>query len=149
MKNFFFAARPKSTCVLLGLILVLICTSTSFAYDKPLKIRDLYARGAPSPLAVQSLGKEISLLGFMAPPLLPDLDFFILTKMPLAVCPFCEPEMEWPDNLVFIRMKKMISPTNYRVPIVVTGRLEIGDEIDEETGFYSKVRLVDAQYKLQ
>lgn len=139
----------KSSLVLFCITIILLVTvQISLSADTPHKIRNLYSKGEVSPFALENVGKEISVSGFMAPPLLPKLDFFILTKMPLAVCPFCEPEMEWPDYLVFVRMKKTITPMNYRVPIVVTGRLEIGAKIDKETGFFSKVRLINATYEV-
>ena len=48
--------------------------------------------------------KPVVMRGFMAPPLKPDADFFILTKLPMAVCPLCESEADWPDDIIFVRL---------------------------------------------
>ena len=37
---------------------------------------------------------------------------------------------------------------DFNQPILVTGTLELGTEIDEETGFVSRVRLTEAAYRL-
>src|SRR4029453_16320731 len=34
-------------------------------------------------------GQRVVMAGFMAPPLKPALDFFLLPLIPLALCPFC------------------------------------------------------------
>lgn len=149
MLRLFRAFAQKGVLALFCALIVLTFNHTeSRAADEVYKIRDFYAKGEISPLAQENIGKKITVFGFMAPPLLPELDFFILTKMPMSSCPFCESEMAWPDYLVFVRMEKAVVPVNYRIPIVVAGELEVGDKIDEETGFYSKVRLINAKYEL-
>jgi hypothetical protein len=77
----------------------------------------------------------------MAPPLKPALDFFVLTRQPLALCPFCSTDADWPVDIVFIRMPsgKTIRPTEH--PVRVVGTLEIGPAVDEATGFLSIVRI--------
>ena len=149
MGKFYSRYAQKGVIALFCALIITLFTQASFCgAEEAYKIRDLYAKGDVSPLAQSHVGQKISVFGFMAPPLLPELDFFILTKMPMSSCPFCEPEMEWPDYLVFVRMEKAVVPVNYRLPIVVTGELEIGDKVDEETGFYSKVRLINAKFEL-
>jgi hypothetical protein len=86
-------------------------------------------------------GKRVVMTGFMAPPLKPALDFFVLTRVPLSLCPFCASDAEWPEDIVFVRMPlgKTIQPTSATVR--VTGQLDIGTKTDEATGFVSLVRI--------
>ena len=35
-------------------------------------------------------GKPVRMVGYMAPPLKPESHFFVLTREPLAICPFCQ-----------------------------------------------------------
>lgn len=115
--------------------------------DAPIKMRDLYNKDLSfSDLALANEGERIAVSGFMAPPLKAESVFFVLTKMPMAVCPFCEPGMPWPDDLLAIYAKRVIEVVPFNVPIVVEGVLELGDYVDPEFGFYSKVRLSDASY---
>ena len=113
-----------------------------------LKVRELYGRGMEFSDKAQALdGQRVQIRGFMAPPLKPDAQFFVLTKMPMAVCPFCNDEADWPTDIVLVRLKREQEWLDFNRPIVVTGILELGTEIDEETGFVSKVRLTDAVYE--
>ncbi len=34
-------------------------------------------------------GKEVAISGFMAPPLKAEANFFVLTEIPMSICPFC------------------------------------------------------------
>jgi hypothetical protein len=113
-----------------------------------IKVRELYAKGAEFSEIARGLdGKATQITGFMAPPLKPDAPFFVLTKMPMAVCPFCDSAMDWPLDIVLVRLRRPQAWVDFNLPIVVTGRLELGTEIDEETGFVSRVRLTDAVYE--
>jgi hypothetical protein len=84
----------------------------------------------------------------MAPPLKAEADFFVLTKLPMAVCPFCDSELNWPTDIVLVRLGQRQDWVDFNRPIVVRGRLELGTEVDPETGFVSRVRLVDAAYEI-
>jgi hypothetical protein len=113
----------------------------------PIKMRDLYNKDLSfSDLALANAGRRISVAGFMAPPLKAESRFFVLTKMPMAVCPFCEPGTPWPDDLLAVYAKRTVDVVPFNVPIVVEGVLDLGDQVDPEFGFYSKVRLIDASY---
>ena len=92
-------------------------------------------------------GKPIVMQGFMAPHLKVDSDFFVLSNSPVESCPFCASEDEWIDTIVFVRMKKRQQALPPGELIEVTGRLEIGPQTDEATGFVSRVRLVDAVFR--
>lgn len=134
--------------VLMGLLLGLATLSQADA-AMTLRIRDLYGAGAAfSDLAQAQAGKRVRIRGFMAPPLKAEADFFVLTKLPMAVCPFCDSELSWPTDIVLVRLAEPQPWVDFNQPIVVTGTLELGTETDEETGFVSRVRLVDATYEL-
>jgi len=118
------------------------------AADKPIKLRELYNRDRTfSDLAKSLEGERIAVNGFMAPPLKAEMNFFVLTKMPMAVCPFCETEAEWPDDILAIYTKRVVDVISYRTKIVTRGVLELGTFTDPDTGFVSRVRLVDAVYE--
>lgn len=112
-------------------------------------MRDLYAAGAEFSAQAKYLdGREVAIQGFMAPPLKADAAFFVLTKLPLAVCPFCDTELDWPTDIVLVRLRRGQDWVDFNQPIVVTGRLRLGTEIDPATGFLSRIRLEDAAYRL-
>ncbi|MBJ3776260.1 hypothetical protein [Acuticoccus mangrovi] len=111
------------------------------------RMRDLYNKDLSfSDYAEAHAGERIAVAGFMAPPLKAEATFFVLTKRPLAVCPFCESEAEWPDDILAIYTKRAIVVVPFNVRIVTRGMLELGTFRDPETGFLSRVRLADASY---
>lgn len=113
----------------------------------PIRVRELYDRDRSlSDLAERSLGSRIDVRGFMAPPLRAESDFFVLTKMPMSVCPFCETAAEWPDDILAVYTKRTVDVVPFNVGIVVSGVLEFGEYRDPHTGFVSMVRLMDATY---
>ena len=116
--------------------------------DEPyVKVRDLWAeRGEFSDLARNLNGKLISVRGYMAPPLKPEVDFFVLTKIPMAFCPFCDNSVSWPDDLMLVKMSGAITVVQFNTLIVSRGILDLGAETDPATGFVSRVRLIDAGY---
>jgi hypothetical protein len=99
-----------------------------------------------SALARELNGTRISMQGFMAPHLKVDSDFFILSNTPVETCPFCASEGDWIDSIVFVRMRRKQEAVDPGVVIRVEGKLEIGPEKDAETGFFSKIRLTDAEF---
>ncbi|MFM9419236.1 hypothetical protein TTHNP4_00035 (plasmid) [Thermus thermophilus] len=86
-------------------------------------------------------GQRVSMTGWMAPPLKPKLDFFVLTKVPLATCPFCSTAADWPPDIVLVIMPKGQEAKPTTRCIRVTGRLDIGVKEDSQTGFVSLVRI--------
>lgn len=100
-----------------------------------------------SALAKALSGKRIAMQGFMAPHLKVDSDFFILSNTPVETCPFCASEGDWIDSIVFVRMRRKQEAVDPGAVIMVEGNLEIGPEKDAETGFFSKVRLTDAEFR--
>lgn len=94
-----------------------------------------------SPTLRQLSGQQVTMRGFMAPPLKPKLDFFVLTKQPMATCPFCSTAADWPPDIVLVIMPdgRELDPSIR--PLRVTGRLEVGIKRDDETGFVSLIRI--------
>ena len=92
--------------------------------------------------------KNVSVEGFMAPPLKPEADFLVMTREPVSLCPFCNSDQDWPDNIIVVYLSKKQEFVQPNRPIVVTGRLELGSFTDKETGFVSLVRLVDATFEV-
>ena len=79
--------------------------------------------------------------GFMAPPLKPTINFFVLTKEPMAMCPFCSSDADWPNDIVVVKLSEPVTSLPFDRPIQVTGQLELGTQGDGETGFVSLVRI--------
>ncbi|CAM3493228.1 DUF3299 domain-containing protein [Deinococcus saxicola] len=111
-----------------------------------LKFNELYGkvtvRGVEYSSKIRALsGQTITMTGYMAPPLKPRLDFFVLTREPMSTCPFCTTAADWPADIVLVIMPpgRELDPTTRGLN--VTGRLEIGVKRDDETGFVSLVRL--------
>ena len=86
-------------------------------------------------------GKKVRMVGFMAPPLKPTLAFFVLTSIPMAICPFCSSDSDWPSDIVVVKLDDPVKAIPFDRPIYVEGTLEVGSEMDAETGFVSLVRI--------
>ncbi|MCV6546886.1 MAG: twin-arginine translocation signal domain-containing protein [Cohaesibacter sp.] len=113
-----------------------------------IKMRELYNKDLSfSDFAKAHEEQTILVEGFMAPPLKAESSFFVLTKRPLAVCPFCETDAEWPDDILAIYTKRILKVIPFNQKIVVKGRLALGSFKDPETGFVSRVRVVNASYE--
>jgi hypothetical protein len=118
------------------------------ADDGPVRMRDLYNKNLTfSDFAQGQEGKRISVMGYMAPPLKAESSFFVLTKRPMSICPFCESEAEWPDDILAIYTKRSVRLLPFNVPIVTSGTLALDTFKDPETGFVSRIRLVEADYE--
>lgn len=115
--------------------------SVSLSFD------DLYASASTSSGLVFSdtlknaEGEEVSMEGFMAPPLTPTISFFVLTAEPMSICPFCSSDADWPDNIVVVQLDKPVTALPFDKPIRVTGILSLGTQVDEATGFVSLIRI--------
>ena len=92
-------------------------------------------------------GKPVSVRGYMAPPLKAESTFFVLTREPLALCPFCQSDADWPADIIVIYLKDASPLVSAGEAVVVRGRLEVGSWTDPETGFVSQIRVVDAAYR--
>ncbi|MBW4709235.1 hypothetical protein KX928_15700 [Roseobacter sp. YSTF-M11] len=120
----------------------------AFATPSAIRMRDLYNKDTSfSELALSLQDQRIDVEGFMAPPLKADATFFVLTKKPMAVCPFCETDADWPDDILAVHTKRRIKVKPFTLRLRVSGVLELGSLRDAETGFVSRVRLTDATYR--
>ena len=92
-------------------------------------------------------GHKVTMTGFMAPPLKAEANFFVLTEIPMALCPFCSSDADWPDNIVVVYLDRLQTFEQANGLIRVDGRLEIGSWTDPQTGFVSLLRIVDAGFR--
>lgn len=92
-------------------------------------------------------GKAVVMRGYMAPPLKPESHFFVLTGQPLALCPFCQSDADWPADIVVIYLGRASALVGGGESVTVSGRLEVGSWTDPQTGFVSQIRIVDATFR--
>jgi hypothetical protein len=92
-------------------------------------------------------GKRVQILGYMAPPLKPEVRFFVLTRSPVALCPFCNSDADWPSDIVVVYPREREGWSQDGLPVAVSGTFEVGAKVDAKTGFVSLVRIVDATVK--
>src|SRR5580693_9382034 len=92
--------------LLLGLALVApFAARQAHAADR-VKFADLWAEGAEfSDRAKKLAGQTVEIRGYMAPPLKPEVDFFVLASQPLATCPFCDDGAAWPEDIVMVLLR--------------------------------------------
>lgn len=132
-------------------VLLLSLTGTARAALPTLSFDKLYASygvlGLEFSDEVKNLsGKRVNMRGFMAPPLKAESQFFVLTKMPMALCPFCSSDADWPEDIVVVYLSKRQTFVQNNTIIDVEGVLEFGSWTDPETGFVSLLRLRDARF---
>lgn len=58
----------------------------------------------------------------MAPPLKAEAAFFVLTREPVALCPFCQSDTDWPDNILVVYLSSSQSFVQNNSTIEVEGR---------------------------
>jgi hypothetical protein len=92
-------------------------------------------------------GQPVTMKGFMAPPLKAEAKFFVLTEIPMALCPFCSSDADWPDNIVVVYLDEKQTFVQANAPIEVEGMLEVGSWTDPDTGFVSLLRLRHAEFR--
>jgi hypothetical protein len=100
-----------------------------------------------SDLLLGLAGKPVSVRGYMAPPLKAESTFFVLTREPLALCPFCQSDADWPADIIVVYLKGASPLVSAGEAVVVRGRLEVGSWTDPETAFVSQIRIVEAAYR--
>ncbi|KQR71652.1 hypothetical protein ASG25_08660 [Rhizobium sp. Leaf384] len=91
-------------------------------------------------------GQSVTMSGFMAPPLKAEATFFVLTEIPMSICPFCSSDSDWPDNIVVVYLDAAQTFVQPGTRISVSGMLDVGTWTDPETGFVSRLRLRSARY---
>ena len=129
----------------------LLAPATSAATQE-LAFAGLYGPTTPdgtplSPAAQALVGRQVTLRGFMAPPLRAESDFFVLTRYPMSTCPFCSNAADWPVDIVFVRLGRAAETVSPSYAIAVSGTLDAGMQADPATGFVSMVRIVDATWR--
>jgi len=144
-----FLAVPRVAC--LTILLSLVGQAT--ALDVPrIGFDDLYKSvgvlGLRFSDKIQGLvGKAVTMRGYMAPPLKAEADFFVMTKEPVSLCPFCQSDADWPSDIVVVFLQRGTSLTSNTEPIEVSGTLEVGSRTDQKTGFVSLLRIVEARLR--
>ena len=104
----------------------------------------LPALAEPKPnLTFDEMYAGYSVLGLKA-----DVKFFVLTKEPVSLCPFCSTDADWPESIIVVFLSEKQDFVQANRIIAVTGTLELGSRMDEETGFVSLVRLVNARFEV-
>ncbi|HEY7540228.1 MAG TPA: hypothetical protein VIF11_08815 [Methylomirabilota bacterium] len=101
-----------------------------------------------SDAASRLAGKPVVMRGFPAPPLKAEAAFFVLSQRPVSVCPFCQSDADWPQDIVVVYPDSGTAPYHSgATPVEVSGLLELGPKLDPATGFLSQVRLVGASVR--
>ena len=142
------ASKLGRRCLLGAALLPLVAHAES---PPELRFETLYksfgVRGLQFSDRVAALkGKPAIITGYMAPPLKAESHFFVLTSEPLALCPFCQSDADWPLDIVVIYLQRKMPLIDAGTRITVSGRLEVGSWMDPKTGFVSQLRLVNASF---
>ena len=146
------AMTRRHALAVLGAAVAMPAAGRSVAAEGTIAFGELYASFGVLGLAfsdkVKALeGKTVSMRGFMAPPLKAEANFFVLTEVPLSLCPFCSSDADWPDDIVVIYLDRAQTFEQANGLIEVRGRLEVGSWTDPETGFVSLLRIVGADFR--
>lgn len=145
------ADAPTRRRVMLGAALLLLAPAVRAGDAIPIAFEQLYksigVRGYVfSETLLAHRGKQVTMRGYMAPPLKPESRFFVLTRTPLALCPFCQSDADWPADIVVVYLSNASALLSGGEAVVTTGRLDVGSWTDPETGFVSQIRIVDAVF---
>jgi len=143
--------RRRTMLGMIGLSPLVALAEPAAASVPQLGFDDLYGKisvlGLEFSDKVKTLkGQTVEMSGFMAPPLKAEAQFFVLTEIPMSICPFCSTDSDWPDNIVVIYLDEKQTFVQSGTRIAVSGTLEVGGWTDEETGFRSQLRLRGASY---
>ncbi|MDR0762747.1 MAG: hypothetical protein LBF13_06835 [Campylobacteraceae bacterium] len=132
--------------------MILLLLSIAIKAQERLGFDELYENtgvlGLSFSQKVKSLSnKKVVIDGFMAPPLKVGANFFVLTKAPMALCPFCSSDTDWSEDILVVYLKKRQIFVQHNAIIQVKGVLEYGSWTDNESGFVSLLRLRDAVFE--
>jgi hypothetical protein len=138
--------------VVLGVGAIVWTTAVRAAEPTPIEFTQLYksvgVRGLVFSDTVLGLkGHDVFMRGYMAPPLKAESGFFVLTREPAALCPFCQSDADWPVDIVVVYLRNASALVSAGEAVVVRGRLEVGSWTDPESGFVSQIRIVDATFR--
>jgi hypothetical protein len=116
-----------------------------------LRFQDLYGSFGPlgfqfSKAALELRGRFVDIEGFLAPPLKPLARFVVLCARPVTLCPFCQSDADWPEDIVVVYPKGRSAWAGRATSdsVQVAGVLELGSKVDSDTGFVSQARIVEA-----
>jgi len=128
-----------------------LASRTAQAKAAPISFEELYGKIGVlgmsfSDKVKQLAGKPVAMKGFMAPPIKAEADFFVLTAIPMALCPFCSSDADWPADIVVVYLDKAQTFEQANRQIELKGKLEVGSWTDPNTGFVSLLRIVGAEY---
>jgi len=143
----------RDVLTIIGLSPMVAIAEPAVAAPTRLSFDDLYGKvsvlGLEFSDKAKSLdGQDVEMSGFMAPPLKAEAKFFVLTEIPMSICPFCSTDADWPDNIVVIYLDEAQTFVQPGVRIDVSGKLEVGSWTDPATGFLSRLRLRGATYSI-
>lgn len=137
---------------LLAACLTLLVPGLAHAASEELRFTELYGKVGVlgmefSDKVIGLEGERVRIVGFMAPPLKAEADFFVLGKVPMAICPFCSSDADWPADIVVIYLREKQTFERTTGLIAVEGTLERGSWTDPDTGFVSQLRIRDAEFE--
>ncbi len=132
------------------LAIVLLLTGGAAA-QAPLEFGTFHARVVEGGLEYADVllvaeGEVVAIEGFMAPPLKPRIEWFMLTRYPMQTCPYCSDGADWPPDVVLVTTEdgRQLDARPYTERLRIVGRLELGLESDVDAGL-SLIRIVDAR----
>jgi hypothetical protein len=143
--------RRRSLLAIAGVGIALSCLPAAWSGER-VRFEEMYKASGVLGLELSDKlvaldGKAVEILGFMAPPLKPDAGFFVLTREPVSLCPFCNSDADWSSDIILVYLRDGVRYTQTNRAIAVSGTLEIGSKLDAKTGFVSLVRLIEADYR--
>ena len=117
-----------------------------------LRFTDIYATVGAIGLTLTERAKDLAgtpvrVRGYMAAPIAERDDFFVMTRAPIFSCPFCDPDIGWPDDVVTALLESETGFLDPAVQIEVVGELEVGRKLDRRTGLTRLVRLREARWQ--
>lgn len=138
--------------MMLAALATLVAAGRAGAAEATLTFDELYGKvgvlGLEFSDKVKALaGRDVAMRGFMAPPLKAESDFFVLTQIPMSLCPFCSSDADWPDNIIVVYLGAKQTFVQFNAVIEVEGTLEYGSWTDPDTGFVSLLRLRNASFR--
>lgn len=146
-----FALRRRLLAGLGAAVLSPLSGRLAFAARRTIGFDELYGKVSVlglefSDKARALAGGRVAMRGFMAPPLKAEAMFFVLTEIPMSLCPFCSSDADWPDDIVVVYLGEKQTFVQANAPIEVVGTFEVGSWTDPETGFVSLLRLTGAEF---
>src|SRR5262245_23604234 len=129
--------------IVFGLAAIICAPAVRAGDATPIQLDQLYksigVRGFQFSDTLLALkGQDVFMRGYMAPPLKAESGFFVLTREPAALCPFCQSDADWPVDIVVVYLKNASALVGAGEAVVVRGRLEVGSWTDPESGFVSQ-----------